>query len=159
MARHFRTSSSGWRPLSGRRATLGDREERTGARSAERRHADPKRRRAGQRADPVGVCQRLPLWTVLVDSNSTRTESCVTIRPDPEAQMQVDALKIADITDTNRSSVRARGCSRVRKSRIEISRTWPRRRGQDSVPNMAARCCVSSILYRLGCYPRFPAGL
>src|SRR5262245_43578832 len=37
-----------WRPLSGRRATLGDREERTGARSAERRHADPKRRRAGE---------------------------------------------------------------------------------------------------------------
>ncbi len=49
-----------------------------------------------QRADPVGVCQRLPLWTVLVDPNSTRTESCVAIRSDPKAQMQVDAQKIAD---------------------------------------------------------------
>jgi len=30
-----------------------------------------------------------------------------------EAKMQVDALKSVDITDTNRSSVRARGCRRV----------------------------------------------
>ena len=31
-----------------------------------------------------------------VDSNSTRTESCVAMGPDPEARMQVDALKAAD---------------------------------------------------------------
>jgi len=31
-----------------------------------------------------------------VDSNSTRTESCVAMGPDPEAQMQVDAPKAAD---------------------------------------------------------------
>ena len=31
-----------------------------------------------------------------VDSNSTRTESCAAMGPDPEAQMQVDAPKAAD---------------------------------------------------------------
>jgi len=30
------------------------------------------------------------------DANSTRTESCVAICPDPEAPVQVDALKAAD---------------------------------------------------------------
>jgi hypothetical protein len=34
--------------------------------------------------------------TALVDSNSTRTESCVAIRPDPEAQTRVDAPKATD---------------------------------------------------------------
>jgi hypothetical protein len=33
---------------------------------------------------------------LLVDSNSTRTESCVGIRPDPKAQMRVGDLKAAD---------------------------------------------------------------
>ena len=34
--------------------------------------------------------------TVLVDSNSTRTESCVAIRPDREAQTRVGAPKASD---------------------------------------------------------------
>jgi hypothetical protein len=34
--------------------------------------------------------------TSLIDSNSTRTESCVSIRPDPKAQMRVGDLKAAD---------------------------------------------------------------
>jgi len=33
--------------------------------------------------------------TVIVDSSSTRTESCVAIRPDPRAQMPIDAPKAA----------------------------------------------------------------
>jgi len=32
----------------------------------------------------------------LVDSNSSRTESCVAIRPNPEAPSQVDATKATD---------------------------------------------------------------
>jgi len=37
-----------------------------------------------------------PVRTGLVDSNSTRTESYVAIRPDPEARIQVDAPKTVD---------------------------------------------------------------
>jgi hypothetical protein len=37
-----------------------------------------------------------PVRTALVDSNSTRTESCVAIRPDLNAQIQVDAPEAAD---------------------------------------------------------------
>jgi len=41
--------------------------------------------------------QRIALYcTSRVDSNSTRTESCVAIRPDPKARLQVGALKAAN---------------------------------------------------------------
>jgi len=36
------------------------------------------------------------LLTSVVDSNSTRTESCIAIRPDPKAQIKVSALKATD---------------------------------------------------------------
>ena len=44
--------------------------------------------------------------TSIVDSNSTRTESCVSIRPDPEAHARSTRRKPRITTDTNRSSVR-----------------------------------------------------
>jgi hypothetical protein len=59
---------------------------------------------------PVGPRPILRIRTVrfaLVDSNSTRTESCVSVRPDPEAQTTSTRRKPRIITDTNRSSVRA----------------------------------------------------
>ena len=51
--------------------------------------------------------------TALVDSNSTRTEPCVAIRLNPEAQGQVDTPKATDHNRTNRSSLRAWRWGRV----------------------------------------------
>ncbi len=50
-------------------------------------------RRLAARGLRVGSLQ---IPCVMVDSDSTRTESCAAIRSDPGAQMQVDGLKAAD---------------------------------------------------------------
>ena len=49
-----------------------------------------------RRPDRARLYESKRVRIALVDSNSTRTESYVAIRPDPEARMQVDAPKAAD---------------------------------------------------------------
>lgn len=96
------------------------------ARTATRRAARAAAGRAGPgRSDPLGdlnpCCPVGPtpfyliraVPTALVDSNSTRTEPCVSIRPDPEAQVRLPRRRPRIATDANRSSVRAGRWGRV----------------------------------------------
>ena len=61
-----------------------------------RRVSTCRRLNPGYAALATRIYESKPVRTAVVDSNSTRTESYVAIRPDPEARMQVDAPKAVD---------------------------------------------------------------
>jgi hypothetical protein len=67
----------------------------------------------GTREDVTRLYEFEAVPNVLVTSNSTRTESCVAIRPDPKAQVQVDVPKMRIVANTSRSFLRAGECGRV----------------------------------------------